>query len=60
MLTFYVVVWPIIQTQRFDIGYFGPINLGQTRNLLSAHNNPVAIKESLHKRIAAGSYIGPL
>ena len=47
-------------SQGFDIGYCGPINLGQTRNLLSARNNPVAVKESIQKRVAAGSYIRPL
>ena len=46
-------------SQEFDIGYCGPINLGQTRNLLSACNNPVAVKESIQKELLRGHTSGP-
>ena len=43
----------------FDIGYRGPLTPGSTRNLLSAHSNPLPVTEALSKELVRGHTAGP-
>ena len=43
----------------FDIGYRGPLTPGSTRNLLSAHSNPIPVTEALSKELVRGHTAGP-
>ena len=43
----------------FDIGYSGPITEGQSKNLLSARNNPDAVHTAINKELVRKHTSGP-
>ena len=46
-------------TYGFSVGYDGPLTAGQSRNLLSARQNPIAVSAAILKEVSRGHTAGP-